>query len=280
MYLITIIFIFVFLFIVFVDCGIFPALQTKNYLGIFIQVPFQKIYFYLFLAPPQLKTSINNNSNPHSFPFPSLKTKNNPPKIFSLKINSSETKNKFKNLNKFPSIFPKNFKKSKISSSCWNNNNYPTEEEGEDKEDYPSHSFLNKSNKIAKILVWEFQLYKLNEKLEGTNDWGQQLNKEERANVILISELFSWLTLKEHLNVNLKKAVGLLIALRESDRILQNANFLCSVFNYLKRIEGEKEEEKELLNRWTLDELKINFWNVLEIEEVFIGIMYLEEIFK
>ena len=153
----------------------------------------------------------------------------------------------------------------------WNNNNYPTEEEGgEDKEDYPpSHSFSNKSNKIAKILVWEFQLYKLNEKLEeeGTNDWGQQqLNKEERANVILISELFSWLTLKEHFNVNLKKAVGLLIALRESDRILQNANFLCSVFNYLKRIEGEK----ELLNRWTLDELKINFWNVLEIEEVFL----------
>nr|CAD2174734.1 unnamed protein product [Meloidogyne enterolobii] len=77
MYLITIIFIFV-LKIVFVDCGIFqiPALQTKNY-----------------LAPP-LKTSLiynKNNSNP-SFPFPSLKTKNNPPKIFSLKINSSETK--------------------------------------------------------------------------------------------------------------------------------------------------------------------------------------------
>ncbi|CAK5088975.1 unnamed protein product [Meloidogyne enterolobii] len=252
MYLIKLIFIFV-LFIVFVDCGIFPALQTINYLG------------------PPLKTSINNNNSNHpSFPFSSLKTKNSPPKIFSLKINTSETKNKFKNLNKFPSIFPKNFKKSKISSSCWNNN-YPTEEG----EDYPSHSFFNKSNKIAKILVWEFQLYKLNEKLEGTNDWGQQLNKEERANVILISELFSWLTLKEHLNVNLKKAVGLLIALRESDRILQNADFLCSVFNYLKRIEGEKEEEKELLNRWTLDELKINFWNVLEIDEVFIEIMYL-----
>jgi len=55
MYLITIIFIFV-LFIVFVDCGIFqiPALQTKNYLGIFIKFPLPKNLF-LFIFSPTIK---------------------------------------------------------------------------------------------------------------------------------------------------------------------------------------------------------------------------------
>ncbi|KAL7075318.1 hypothetical protein ACQ4LE_005735 [Meloidogyne hapla] len=231
MYFFTFISIFV-SFIFFVNCGIFqtPAIQTNNYFG-----------------------SISK-------PFPSLKTKNNQ-KIFALKINSSENnkwpkeiKNNLNNinLNKFPlikPIFPKINKKSKISC-C--NVNYPIED-----------PFSNKAHQIAKILTWEFQLYKLNENEKKENNWGQKLNKEERANIILISELLCWLTLKEQLDRHFKKAVGLLIALRESDRILENANFLCCVFNYLRRIN----EPKELLFRWTLDELKENFWNVLEIRE-------------
>ncbi|KAF7635889.1 hypothetical protein Mgra_00004606 [Meloidogyne graminicola] len=137
-------------------------------------------------------------------------------------------------------------------SEC--NTNYPIEEE-----DDPLN---NKVNNIYKLLIWEFQLYKLNEN-NNNNNWGQQLNKNERENIILISELISWLTLKEHLNINFKKSINLLISLNESDKILEKEYFFCYFFNYLNKIN----EPKELLYRWTLNELKQNFWNILEINQ-------------
>ncbi|CAK5088961.1 unnamed protein product [Meloidogyne enterolobii] len=84
-------------------------------------------------------------------------------------------------------------------------------------------------------------------KLEASLPKGLKLNDLE--NIKMIAKFMNKLTLSEQRKVNFPKAIELLVALHESDRIIENKNKICDNKNliYLKKDGGQIEEIEEYL---------------------------------
>ncbi|CAK5088974.1 unnamed protein product [Meloidogyne enterolobii] len=110
--------------------------------------------------------------------------------------------------------------------------NFEEEEENDEKEE--------EKNNIKEVKNVE-------NKLEASLPKGLKLNDLE--NIKIIAKFMNKLTLSEQRRVNFPKAIELLVALHESDRIIENKNKICDNKNliYLKKDAGQIEEIEEYL---------------------------------
>ncbi|CAK5020370.1 unnamed protein product [Meloidogyne enterolobii] len=116
---------------------------------------------------------------------------------------------------------------------------------------------------LDKILYKNFEEEDNNEKEEEKNNIEEVKNDENKLeaslpkelklndleNIKMIAKFMNKLTLSEQRIVNFPKAIELLVALHESDRIIENKNKICDNKNliYLKKDGGQIEEIEEYL---------------------------------
>uniref|UniRef100_A0A914NR97 CRISPR type III-B/RAMP module-associated protein Cmr5 n=1 Tax=Meloidogyne incognita TaxID=6306 RepID=A0A914NR97_MELIC len=104
----------------------------------------------------------------------------------------------------------------------------------------------------------------------------KELKLNDLENIKMIAKFMNKLTLSEQRRVNFPKAIELLVALHESDRIIENKNKICVNKNliYSKKGKGKIEEIEEYLRDIVnikkedgKKELFVNALNSLEIIE-------------